>query len=78
MKRHGPILLQLHLAAFDLVNRQRHYGKHEMFTMTHCGEGRGIGMRPPNQQAPLYAGVSERGFQLPDSTPALLLRMQQH
>jgi hypothetical protein len=27
--------------------------------MTHCSEGRGVGMRPPNQQAPLYAGVAE-------------------
>ena len=44
-------------AASDLVGRQLRYGKHEVFTMTHCGEGRGIGLRPPNQMAPLYAGV---------------------
>lgn len=43
-------------AASDLVGRQIHYGKHEVFTMTHCGEGRGVGMRPANQKAPLYAG----------------------
>lgn len=32
--------------------------------MTHCGEGRGVGMRPANQRAPLYAGVAEPGCNL--------------
>jgi hypothetical protein len=58
-------------AASDLVGRQIHYGKHEVFTMTHCGEGRGVGMRPPNQKAPLYAGEAGR-------TACVLLMRQQH
>jgi hypothetical protein len=57
-------------AASDLVGRQLHYGKHEVFTMTHCGEGRGVGMRPPNQKAPLYAGEADR--------TACMLLMRQH
>jgi hypothetical protein len=38
------------------IKRMQEFGKHELFTMTHCPEALGIGGRPENQKAPFYAG----------------------